>query len=189
MRVFIAGLVGALVSGAVWLAAEHFLQANCFWMVMLVGVTTGVNVHRASGKTVAGATLRGALAVALTLAVIVAGRQAYAQVLKVITKPEAKAPVVDISQEDSDEAGEQGGGAAILEVEEPEPAPISLGSPPYLSPSLRDGISPWDVIWMSLAALAAYITGKGSDTPRSVASEEPSEEPAIEPQNENENDA
>ncbi len=168
MRTLVSGAIGAVASAAAWLALQHFTQVNLSWLVCLVGVVTGMCVHRAGGHAARESFGRGALATVLTLAAIVGGWQVYATIMETSSQASNVAAVQPI---DSLEQGERAAGAESAEVELPEPeveepAPFSGGG--TTRTSMKTSFSEIDMLWMGLAALAAYVTGKGTSS--SVAS-------------------
>ena len=180
MKALFGGIVGGVAAGSAWLAAEHFTQSNLFWMVILVGLITGLCVHWAGGSSKGWGTARGALALVLTMAVIVGGRQVYAKFLQTTIGATAKAQATTIAEqtpdEDSeDEAVDTEASAATPQTFDPE----SIERGPNRSrhqPSMKQIFSEWDMVWMSLAALAAYISGKGGEKTSLVESNEQSPE-------------
>ncbi len=192
MRVFISGVLGAVVSAAAWLGVEHFRQTNYGWMVCLIGLITGIIVHKASKAGTGGGFARGALAVVLTLAAIAGGQEVYARILQ-SGSPAAGAVIVeslkggvDSSKTKNDDA--DGSDAPAIVLTELEPGPLGVGPNSYSKSAMKKNLSDWDMIWMGIAALAAYVTGKGGDTVAAeFATEEPRED-ADEPQESTEPD-
>ena len=127
MRALLGGIVGAVVSAAAWLGIEHVQQTNYGWMVILVGIVTGMFVNKSGAGTTTGFA-RGALAMILTLAGIVGGQKGYALFMEKTTTARAAAAVevVDLGGEEeaSDEEEETG------EVEAaPAPLPVLDAAP------------------------------------------------------------
>lgn len=185
---FIGGLIGAAASAAGWLAIEHTQQTSLGWMVILVGLVTGFCVHKGSSVTSVGFT-RGALAIILTLAAIVGGRQAYAKIMQANASSAQEAVVVSEPQDDApaDDEGEDSGETAPAPVLPQEtPDLVGLGQRNYTKSAMKKNMSDRDMIWLCVAALAAYLTGKGGDKAPSVESEEVADSP--EPATGNEND-
>jgi hypothetical protein len=168
MRVLLSGILGAIVGESAWLAADHFLQANYGWLICLVGLATGLAI-RLSGAPKSGSGIsRGALAIALTLLAIVGGRMLYTKVIQdrlslTNDQPVAAAvreiPVQEADTEDaSTEAAETAVPAEVLDRR----APAALRQVGPMKP-VSGNLPQWDTLWMSLAALAAYvISQKGS---------------------------
>ena len=178
MRALITGIIGAAASSAAWLAFEHAQQQSFGWLVVLIGLVTGVCVHSgASGPS--GGTLRGALAALLTLGGIVGGQKAYANWMQSkSTADEAVAvqTIKDVTADDDGETEDADAGEPLEDAPRVElPDSVSdAGGAGYSKSAMKKNLSEWDMIWMSLAALAAYITGKGGEkgAPAVVVSEE-----------------
>ncbi len=177
MRVFLAGLFGAAASAAAWLAAEHFTQSSYGWMVCLVGLVTGFCVLKArTGNT--GGVARGALAIILTLSAILGGRWVYARVMEASAKDTSAAvavnidPAGDAADEDSDTDDAVATTPAAIAIPEIDPSAELAGG--YSKSAMKKSGTEWDMIWMCVAALAAYVTGRGGDgkAPTVVVEEE-----------------
>ena len=167
MRALLGGLIGAAASAAGWLAVEHFQQASYGWMVVLVGLVTGFCVHKA-GEGNSGGFARGALAIILTLAAIVGGRQVYAKIMQAsstaasaVTVDTAKVEVPDADEEEAD-TGEAPAPVVTPELAEDAGA---LGKRGYSKTAMKKNLSEMDMVWMCVAALASYVIGKGGDEP------------------------
>jgi len=165
MRALIAGVFGAAASSAAWLAFEHAQQANYGWLVCLIGIVTGFCVQLgATGAS--GGTIRGALAVLLTLTGIVGGHKVYAKIMRANAKANETivvAPVItDVAETDDDSEDHPEELCIHAEATAPFfPESFILGPSSYSNSAMKTNFSEWDMVWMSLAALVAYITGKG----------------------------
>jgi hypothetical protein len=203
MRVLVGGIIGAAVAVAVWLGLEHVTQMDLGWLVCGVGVITGYCVHRAAGPRSGGSFVRGGLSVLLALVAIVGGRLVYAKVMEgtagkamavaVADEPggdeaqveqsqEVEAQKVETqeveTQEESEETTEESTATSqrSATVDERSVAPVGMG--PIAIPSRKPSFSQLGMLWMSLAALAAYVIGKGRDEVQPTAAvEEPQSEP------------
>ena len=185
MKILFGGIIGAAVAVAVWLGLEHVTQMDLGWLACGVGVITGYCVHRAAGPNSGGSFVRGGLSVLLALVAIVGGRQVYAKVMEAITD---KASVMIVASEPGaiKALDDTSGDSTVTSqrsspLEERQTAPVGMG--PISKPSLKRSFSEWDMLWMCLAALAAYIVGKGRDEALpSAALDEPLSEPQSEPE-------
>lgn len=184
MRGLLGGLIGAAASAAAWLAAEHFQQANYGWMVSLVGLVTGLCVYKASSVSSSGFA-RGALAIILTLAAILGGRQVYAKIMQSTSTGAEPAPMIESIEAEAEdaegEASEPVNIETVLPVADEELA--GFGKADYTKPALKNNLQNSDMLWLCVAALAAYLTGKGGDK-AGVSEEEGAEAttPPVEPQ-------
>ncbi|MEM8944952.1 MAG: hypothetical protein AAGD11_07180 [Planctomycetota bacterium] len=163
MRALLGGIVGAVVSATAWLGIEHIQQTNYGWLVILVGLVTGVSVNKAGAGSSAGFA-RGALAMVLTLAGIVGGQKGYAKFMEATTSTEAVATAAAIEVGgDDEEADDEEADADSERTPAPpiETTPVDLGSRSYSKSAMKKNFGEWDMIWMCVAALAAYVTGKG----------------------------
>ncbi len=162
MRALFGGVIGAVVSASAWLAMEHFNHANYGWMVCLVGLVTGVCVHQAAASG-SGGLLRGILAVALTFAAIVGGPRIYLKILLAASPDDG--PVTAQLLDDVSEASEKkkASDSQAIAMPEIDETLNRVGKGDYSKSALKKNITQWDTFWLSLAALAAYITGKGGD--------------------------
>ena len=184
MRVIVAGIIGAAVAAAVWLGAEHMSPKDLGWLSTLVGLVTGCSVHKAAGAGAGGGYVRGGLAVILTLAAIVGGRQVYAKVMQATNQAAAAVmqPAVPNTEAAADKADDDGTEGAVekpdteIDMTVTDMVPGKVGNQKL---PLKKGKSEIDMLWMCLAALAAYVVGKGSDAVKATA--EPIEQTA-EPQ-------
>ena len=184
MRVIVAGIIGAAVAAAVWLGAEHMSPKDLGWLSILVGLVTGCSVLKAAGAGAGGGYVRGGLAVILTLAAIVGGRQVYAKVMQATNQAAAAVmqPAVPNAESAADKADDDGTEGAVekpdteIDMTVTDMVPGKVGNQKL---PLKKGKSEIDMLWMCLAALAAYVVGKGSDAVKATA--EPIEQTA-EPQ-------
>lgn len=184
MRTLLAGVVGAAVATAVWLCLEHTLpEINLSWLACLVGVVTGLSVRRGSGAVNGESIVRGALAIVLTLSGIVGGRFGYAKYMEATTEPAGIVVNTEVEDEPATEESEDADATAAEETAPVLPAAdltgLSAGAgqfSPSKKPSMKNTFSEWDTLWMSLAALGAYVTGKGGG--KGPATEAVADEPS-----------
>lgn len=188
MKVLLSGLIAAAVTATVWLALEHVTMKDLGWLACLVGLATGIAIHKAAGAHAHESFGRGALAVVLTLAASVGGRMLYVEYMRSV---EARL-TVEVARS-AEAVGAVDEGALVVDVEEGAPERDSNlmtisdrsgdTSLPMSKPSVKRTLSEWDSLWLCLAALAAYVTGKGTDKQTHAAVPKESEEqPPVEPQ-------
>jgi len=145
------------------------------------------------------------LAIGLTLAAIAGGQQVYAKFMRATaaSASAAAAPVASVAKDVDGSEGDSVGAATDEDTEKAEDAEgaegtrsaaprvfstemdekaISLGQRGYSKSSIKKNFSEWDMVWMSLAALAAYVTGKGGDKQTSVVATEARQDEATEKQ-------
>jgi hypothetical protein len=168
MRVILGGMIGATIAAAVWLGLEHITHLNLGWLACAVGAVTGFSVHRAAGTGSGGSFVRGALSVFLALVAIVGGRQVYVKVVETYGTPIAKTFVAPVT---SGHEGAEGQEDAVVEVDAvltqtsdmTRQRLIDGGTDNSSKVPFKSSHSDWDMLWMCLAAIAAYIIGKGRD--------------------------
>ena len=169
MKALLAGLIGASVAAAIWFTCEHLMQANLGWFSCLVGIATGYSVHRAADANSKGNFAHGALAVVITLVAIVGGRQMFVKVLEVTSGPAAEtliAPsITEVEINDSQAEAPVASETKSTQSATPQREPVSgESSVANTKIDLKSSMSQWDMLWMCLAALAAYVLGKGRDS-------------------------
>ncbi len=163
MRGLLCGAIGAAAAAAAWLAAEHFQQADYGWMVCLIGLVTGISVKAASTQTTGGFA-RGAVAIILTLAAILGGRQVYAKIMETTSTGKEPAQIVMDSEEDAADEDAEDTESTPVTTALPEPMEdVSLAKTNYSKSAMKKNMSDRDMLWLCAAALVAYVTGKGGD--------------------------
>ena len=171
------GIVGGTIGAAAWVAMEYAMQSEFAWMAWPVGLMVGWGVHKFAVAGTRGGTLRGAVAAVLALAAILAAGSAKA---KIMTKQAARAatPAVVGTTSETGVVGQDDAEA----VETIDRTTVELGeSPPRLFTGSMESKprnafqNPMDMLWLCLAALTAYIVGKGTGA-SSAASERPASE-------------
>ncbi len=182
MRVLLSGVIGAAVAAAAWMAIEHSTKQEFGWMAIVVGVVTGLAVHCAASTGSRSSIARGALAAVLALAASVGCRQVYA---KVMEKSDSGAAAA-VAAAPADPSGSETEDSQAEEVAEPAKLALSLekqnapGAAVYGAMSFKKGLTQWDMLWLSMSALSAYVVGKGRDrvAPSDEAAKESPDTPA-----------
>jgi hypothetical protein len=168
MRVLLGGLVGAIVSAAAWFFLEYTLMKEMGWLAIGVGLVTGLCINAAAGAGAVESYGRGALAVILALVGIVGGRAAYVKVMQNVSRVTTIAPageeVGDAPAEKVAEPTAEGDAAPVAENAEQQiarPDGARISGTKMQKPTVNS-YKEMEVVWMAVAALAAYVTGKGS---------------------------
>ncbi len=169
MRVLLSGLVGAAVSAAAWFAIEYSTHHEFGWLAIAVGLATGLCVNAAAGAAAPQSIGRAVLAVVLTLAAVVGGRMVYASVMQTLNRASTIAatqlkPNAEVSDDEEDAkvvAGDNEVASVREPLEERGGSSKSTKRLPLNRPGVNTG-SAFDLVWMGVAALVAYLTGKGS---------------------------
>jgi len=178
MRVLLGGIIGAAVAASAWMAIEHSTQQELGWMAIAVGLVTGFAVHKAAGAGSRSSYARGAMAVLFALIACVGSRQVYAKIMKQSASTAVAAASVEAGEEaateetDSEQPAESP--KQVLQLADQEVFTASV----YGGKSIAKGLSQWDMLWLSGAALSAYVVGKGRDQAAASAEEGESPEPA-----------
>jgi hypothetical protein len=172
MKVLISGIVGAAVATTAWLSLEYVTHKEFGWLACLVGIVTGLSIHWAAGAHARASFGRGALAVLLTLAACVGGRLLYVKVMEsvrgelnvkmaqVVKSVENEGEAGADTEKDSTETSEEDAKSTMMAPRGDRPATsINLQKP-----TLKTTLSQGDMLWLCLAALVAYVVGKGNDT-------------------------
>ena len=179
------GIVGGAVGAAAWVAIEYTTQSEFAWMAWPVGLLVGWGVHKFAAADTRGGFLRGALAALLALAAVLGAGWSKAEIL---TKQAARASnaAVGVTVSETDGSGEGEVAAAIdrVSIDIEEPAAGFLNGPLESKP--RNAFQDLNMLWLCLAALTAYVVGKGSGTGVASSEELAKEEepPAGEPASE-----
>jgi len=167
MRTLLGGIVAAVASAAAWMALEHIGQQELGWFTIVVGLVTGCGVRIAAGSS-GESYARGALATVLALVAIVGGRQVYSQMMEQMIG--ASAPITQVSADSSEgkaEAGEAAAGTSsgsseddLAKEYEMLNTPSRGGKMMSTKEAVKD-VSPMDIVFLCIASLVAYVTGKG----------------------------
>ncbi len=172
MKTLLSGIVGAAVATAAWLALEYVTQREFGWLACLVGLITGLSVHWAAGSHARASFVRGALAVVLTLAACVGGRMVYAKVMERVSADLNKQMALveeimveegEVDTDTQDDSAESSDEVAVAAEPEARRADIADARIKMNKPSVKSAMSQADMLWLCVAALAAYVVGKGSD--------------------------
>ena len=171
------GIVGGVIGALAWVAIEYTTESEFAWMAWPVGLLVGWGVHQYAAADTRGGFLRGALAALLALAAILGAGWSKQ---KIMTKQAAQAATPAVVT--SSGTGVDGQNDAETS-ENIDRVNVDLGElPAGLFPGTvearpRNAFRNMDMVWLCLAALTAYVVGKGPGTD-SAGSEEPaSEEP------------
>ncbi len=180
MRVLLGGLIGAAASAAAWFFLEYTTQHELSWLAILVGLVTGMCVNAGAPAGAPQSYGRAALAVALTLLAIVGGRGVYAKVMQNMSQvttvmpanPAAPGGDADIAEAQEAVASDDAVAAETAADQQRQATGMVPGTARIPKPTVNS-YKEAEVVWMVLAALAAYLTGKGSGKAGPVASDAP----------------
>lgn len=173
------GILGGAFGAAVWVAIEYTTQKEFAWMAWPIGLLVGWGVHKFAAADTRGGFVRGALAALLALAAILGAGWSKQQIMTKQAAQAATPAVVGASSgtgEEGQDDAEASGSSDRLNVDLGELPAGRFSGTAEARP--RNAFRNMDMLWLCLAALTAYVVGKGPGTD-SAASEEPqaSEEP------------
>ncbi len=168
-------LVGAIVGGALGVAAlvgVYFLFGlEHTWFAVVVALLAGLGVRAMVVTKGHASYVRGALTALVAIAAFVGGKLLVVEVAKLQSAKASQAarPVVAQSEDAEGTASESTSSAEPAEapplvIETPRAAEGAVGKV-----RVRNELSTWDFIWMSVAALIAYELGRGSAMAASTA--------------------
>jgi hypothetical protein len=185
-------LVGALVGGAVGIAALiciHMLTFwDKYWLAILVAIFTGVGVRMAANTSGHASYARGALTALVAILAFLAWfpiqtqltvRGALAKPILPIRAPAEAAPADTDEADETAELADADGQDDAAESEETEgadteaatPAADAAAQPKDEAPNVAPGglakqraqqFSTWDLVWLCVAGLIAYELGRGT---------------------------
>lgn len=168
MKVLLSGIIGASLGAALWLGLENLTGMNLGWLACVVGVITGLCVHWAAGPDADSSFGRGALATVLALAAIVSGPQVY--LMTIASRSDTVGlgnAAVSTAVTSSASTGEDGEDVVTdsLPTRTPSKTRLSEGKRTIgtTGVKLTRSLSEIQMLWMCIAALAAYVLGKGRD--------------------------
>jgi hypothetical protein len=167
------GIVGGVIGAAIWVSVEYSLQSEFAWMAWPVGLLVGWSVRKCAATDMRGGFLRGALAALLALAAIMGAGWSKQKILTT-QAGQVIAPAVVVTTGES-EIGEQK--TTNETTEAIEPVTVDIGTPSTglfhgsIDPKAGNAMQNMDMLWLCLAALTAYVVGKGAGSD-SVLSEE-----------------
>jgi hypothetical protein len=165
---------------------QHFGGTDKSWLAIIVALITGLGVRSMVSTAGHPSYLRGALTGLLALAAYYGGTQLYSELATrgFLEKKRPLPPVAatdtegtaEVEREAEGEAAAEGEGAkteaeadgVAVPVEPVAPAPPA-GTTVVRDPGIPKGLqmqapSPWDYVWLTVAALIAYELGRGSST-------------------------
>jgi hypothetical protein len=172
------GIVGGVVGAAVWVAIEYSSQSELAWMAWPVGLLVGWGVRKCAAADTRGGFLRGAIAALLALAAVMGAgwskqkimtRQAGQVIAPAIVVTTGGADVGD--QKITDDASE------AIETVTVDFGKTSAGLPHSpIGSKTGNTMQNMDMLWLCLAALTAYVVGKGSGSDSVLNEEESADE-------------
>ncbi len=181
MRVLLGGLIGAAASAAAWFFLEYTTQHELSWLAIAVGLVTGMCVNAGAPAGAPQSYGRATLAVALTLLAIVGGRYVYAQVMQnmsqvtTVMPANPTAPPGEVATQEAQDqvASDEAADDAETAGDQQRQATGTVSGAGRIPKPTVNSYKEAEVVWMALAALAAYLTGKGSGKAGPVTADAP----------------
>lgn len=157
------GIVGGAIGASGWVAIEYFTKSEFGWIAWPVGLLVGLGVHKAAAADSRNGFLRGAVAVVLALVAVVCAKYALMAIMMKQTADVAN-PVASVSSEQNPDVSEEGteSGSDVADTAMPEQSREGLMESAMSSRSARRSLKDMDMVWLCLAAVTAYLVGKGS---------------------------
>jgi hypothetical protein len=167
-KALVGAIIGAAVGIGLLLGAYSQFGWDKFWLAIPFAFITGMGVRMLVSTSGHASYARGVLTMILAMAAYFAGLTLVAQVAtaKANKPPEKKEIKVEEAPADATDPD------APKEEAPPTPPPVinaprmDAGKAHAAAPSPG---SPWDVIWLAIAALVAYELGRGSGTAAATA--------------------
>ena len=161
MRVIISGIVGTTLAACIWMAAEHFTLRELGWLAIGVGVAAGFSVAPKDRARLS----RAVLAVLLTAIACASARHIYALTLTAATNPAQaiQEPSKTTPAESADLAPAEEATATPPEKKPTKQTTTKRKLPvaKQIKPNWQS--SQWDILWLAISCLVAYVIGKGSN--------------------------
>jgi hypothetical protein len=159
-------LIGAIIGGALGIAAliavQYLTGVDQTWLAIVVALFTGLGVRAMVSTSGHASYLRGALTAILALAAFWGGTQLFSELAqrgvfaKSMPAPKIAAPEVDV------EVAEDDGETDVVVEPVAPPVVARVENAGARNPRAAAAQSPWDFVWLCLAALVAYELGRGT---------------------------
>jgi hypothetical protein len=161
-KAIVGALIGAAVGIGMLVAVYVSMGIDRFWLAIPFALITGLGVRMLVSTAGNASYARGVLTMLLAMAAYFVGWMVVAQVATARAKKEPAKPIVKVEETAETDAADEDA------PKEETPAPVTPVAPPrnIESPMTRTAPSlpgsPWDMIWLAVAALVAYELGRGS---------------------------
>ena len=167
-KTLVGAIIGAAVGIGMLVAVYVMMGIDRFWLAIPFAIITGLGVRMLVSTAGHASYVRGVLTMLLAMAAYFVGWMVVAQVATARAKKEPAKPIVRVEETAETDATDPD----APKEETPPPPPVT---PPrnVEAPTMRTAAplpgSPWDMIWLAVAALAAYELGRGTGTPSGTA--------------------
>jgi len=168
----LGAILGAAVSIGLLIAVYLLLQRDNVWLAIPFALITGLGVRMLVNTTGHASYARGVMTMLIALAAYIGGWRAVSMIATAKANQPLPKPAVSAETEPAD--GEAKDEATAEAPADAPKADQPAATPPRANvahaPASAFG-SPWDVIWLAIAALVAYEMGRGSGTSAAPASQ------------------
>jgi hypothetical protein len=166
-KAIVGAIIGAVIGIAILIAVQHYLQRDQIWLAIVVALVVGLGVRTMVSTSGHPSIARGALTCVLALVAYYGGTQIYSELARreILAK---KLPALPIAHADEGAKTAEEGDDAKTEA---EPEPVEPAADQRAARTVRpadnprvplQAPSPWDYLWLSIAALLAYELGRGT---------------------------
>ena len=170
----LGGIIGAAVGIGLLLAVHRLFGIDKVWLAVPFALITGLGVRMLVNTSGHASYVRGALTMVLALAGYIGGWYLVAQVAMVrANAPLPKAVSAAVQQPDA-KPGDAEATDEAVPAEQPQAAAIAEGGQGAAKTRPRAPKvfgSNWDMVWLAVAALAAYKIGRGTGTSTAQANQ------------------
>jgi hypothetical protein len=178
----LGAILGAAVSIGLLIAVYLLLQRDNVWLAIPFALITGLGVRMMVSTTGHASYARGVMTMLIALAAYIGGWRAVSMIATAkanqpLAKPTVSAETEPADGEAKDEATADAPADAPKADQPAATPPRANVAQPRPAPASAFG-SPWDVIWLAIAALVAYEMGRGSATSAAPASQSTGAMPA-----------
>jgi len=167
-KAVVGAIIGAAVGIGMLVAVYITLGIDRFWLAIPFAIITGLGVRLLVSTTGHASYARGVLTMLLAMAAYFVGWTVVVQVANARANKEPAKPIVKVEETAETDATD----ADATKEETPPPAPPVAPQRNVGGPSMRAAPptpgSPWDMIWLAVAALCAYELGRGTGSPTSA---------------------
>jgi hypothetical protein len=162
-KTLVGAIIGAAIGIAILIAVQHYRQIDQTWLAIVVALMVGLGVRAMVSTTGHPSYLRGALTGLLALAAYYGGTQLYSELAtRGILAKKMQAPPVAAVGEAETEAEADGVTVPVVPAADQTPVATPTVQPRDFAKAPMQPASPWDYVWLSVAALLAYELGRGS---------------------------
>ena len=163
-KALVGAIIGAAVGIAVLIAVQHYGGTDKTWLAIVVAILVGLGVRAMVSTSGHPSYLRGALTGLLALAAYYGGTQIYSELAQkgILAKKLQAPPPIAADDTEGDKTDAEADGVEVPIEPVAEQRPVAVNRDPMAPKGLVQPGSPWDYVWLTLAALIAYELGRGT---------------------------